>query len=94
MSLHKNNSDNNDDEPTFNNDKISIDSLISVLDSAVTVHEKRSPVTEHELMNMTLHKIKDKLLAGKPKLLKQNNTTTTKNRNVLEEYFFCLSYFL
>lgn len=66
-------SESDDDECNMTDEKMSIDSLISVMDSAINGLEKRSFISEHEIM--TLHKIKDKLLAEKPKLLKQKKIT-------------------
>ncbi|GBM09790.1 hypothetical protein AVEN_101826-1 [Araneus ventricosus] len=57
------------EEETQVEDKIPIDSLVEMLNTAIKGHEQRDFISESDIM--AIHKIKEKLLNQKPKLMKQ-----------------------
>ncbi|GBN70849.1 hypothetical protein AVEN_228612-1 [Araneus ventricosus] len=57
------------EEETQVEDKIPIDSLVEVLNTAIKGLEQRDYISESDIM--AIHKIKEKLLNQKPKLMKQ-----------------------
>ncbi|GBO26725.1 hypothetical protein AVEN_263021-1 [Araneus ventricosus] len=62
-------SDSEESEETQVEDKMPIDSLVEVLNIAIKGLEQRDFISESDIMS--IHKIKEKLLNQKPKLMKQ-----------------------
>ncbi|GBN18680.1 hypothetical protein AVEN_89420-1 [Araneus ventricosus] len=61
-------------------DKMPIDSLVEVLNTAIKGLEQRDFISESDIL--AIHKIKEKLLNQKPKLMKQLNLNEMFCKNV------------